>query len=108
VLPVPQPQTVIQNNEGHRDEMARFGARVDRVEARLGDWEGRLGGIEGLLRENDQAKYLEVRATQAEIYRKLEVVEKGQKGQDLTLLYLLCGGSLFLSLAALGKRSRKG
>jgi len=114
LVPVPQaqPQTIVQNDDGLRDALRRLEGKLDRSHAGLSSrqetTEGRVRMVQGLLQENDQAKYREVRAAQAEIYKKLEEIEKGRTGPDLLLLYLLCGGSLLLSLAALVRGSRKG
>jgi hypothetical protein len=114
VVPVAQaqPQTILHSDDGLRDALKRLEAKLDRSHSTLTGrqevTDGRVRTVQELLQENDQAKYREVRAAQAEIYKKLEEMEKGRTGPDLLLLYLLCGGSLLFSLAALVRSSRKG
>jgi len=113
VVPVAQaaPQTILRSDDGLRDALKRLDAKLDRSHSTLAGrqevTDGRVRMVQELLQENDQAKYKEVRAAQAEIYKKLEGMDKGRTGPNLLLLYLLCGGSLLLSLVAL-VRSRKG
>ncbi len=113
VVPVDKVPTaatpLLQDNSKLEEAIAAVRSRIERIfgaqNRRNAQVDAQMQVIQELVKTNGESQYGEVRESQAQIYKKLENLEKGQ---DLRLLYLLCGVSLLFSLLSVFRKRKEG
>ncbi len=105
VPPAPAPDTsgIQKDVQGLQTKLDRFvGAQARKNQ----EVSGQLKVIQELVRDNSAGQYEEVQRSQTEIVNRLQKVESSH-GPDLRLLYVLCAASVFLSVGAVWRNSKK-
>jgi hypothetical protein len=86
-----------------REKVHRF---YDSQMGKNAELSGRMQVVQGLVKNNYDAQYSEIRKSQIEIYRRLESL-KTERGAGLWPLYLLCLASAIFSILAYSRGKPK-